>query len=47
MRSNLDNFAASFDAYSLERGLEAVDEIIMDNRCYQTFSDIFCHSFSQ
>ena len=32
--------------HSLERGMEAVDEIIIDNRCYQTFRDIFCHSFS-
>ena len=36
--------------HSLERGVdegvEAVDEIIIDNRYYQTFRDIFCHSFS-
>ena len=32
--------------HSLERGVEAADEIIIDNRYYQTFRDIFCHSFS-
>ena len=32
--------------HSLERGVEAVDEIIIDDRCYQTFRDIFCHSSS-
>ena len=46
MKSNLDDFATYLDAYSLERGVEAVDETIIDNRYYQTFRDIFCHSFS-
>ena len=45
MKSNLDDFAASL-MHTLERSVEAVDEIIIDNCCYQTFRDIFYHSFS-
>ena len=45
MKSNLDDFAAFLDALlRVRRG--SVDEIIIDNRCYQMFRDIFCHSFS-
>ena len=40
MKSDLDDFAASL-MHSLERGVEAVDEIIIDNRCYQTIGDTF------
>ena len=31
----------------LEQGVEAVDEIIIENHSYQMSRDIFCHSFSQ
>ena len=33
--------------HGLERGVGAVDDIMIDNGFYQTSRDIFCHSFSQ